>query len=392
MLGLDRTLVRAGERVCVAVSGGADSVALLVGLVELQGQGTRDKGQGRGKEADSLGIVLSAAHVHHGLRGEEADGDEAFVRELCGRLGVALTVFRVDTAERMASEGEGLEEAARELRYGALRGLDVDVVATAHTLDDQAETVVMKMLRGAWTEGLAGVSAVVEGRGSVEAHVSESRRGAAGDTGVLRLRLEDDGEKQATATARVVRPMLGVRRSEVEAFLRERGQEWREDSSNRDLSLMRNRVRHELMPTLRGFNPRVDEALARTAEIARDEEAYWQAEVARVVAQVVLPGKPVRGGGRAVGTGVGEAACAVEIARLSAMAPALRRRVVRAVARQVGVGVGYTLGAEETAKVLALAGFGGYAGVLGKIGSRLELHGGLRVERSARELRFWRAG
>jgi len=99
-----------------------------------------------------------------------------------------------------------------------------------------------------------------------------------------------------------------------------------------------------------------------------------------------LPGKPVRGGGRAVGTGMGEASCAVEIARLAAMAAALRRRVVRAAARQVGVG----LSGEETAKVLALAGFGGYAGVTGKIGSRLELHGGLRVERSARELRFGR--
>jgi tRNA(Ile)-lysidine synthase len=363
MLGLDRTLLRAGERVCAAVSGGADSVALLVGLVEANTVSAQNK--------QPSGIVLSAAHVHHGLRGEEADGDEAFVRELCGRLGVPLTVFRVDTAERMAAEGEGLEEAARELRYRALRGLEVEAVATAHTLDDQAETVVMKLLRGAWTEGLAGVSAVVEGRGSMVPHVSESRRGAPG-----------------SVAGRIVRPMLGVRRSEVEAFLRERGQAWREDSSNRDLSLLRNRVRHALMPALREFNPRVDEALARTAEIARDEEAYWQAEVARAVAQVVLPGKPVRGGGRAVGTGVGEAAYAVEVARLAAMAPALRRRVVRAVARQVGA----AMGAEETAKVLALAGFGGHAGVLGKIGSRLELHGGLRVERSARELRFWRAG
>ena len=109
---------------------------------------------------------LSAAHVHHGLRGVEADGDEAFVRELCGRLGVPLTVFRVDTAGRQAAEGEGLEEAARELRYAALRGLmengAVDVVATAHTLDDQAETVVMKLLRGAWTEGLGGISPEVQ--------------------------------------------------------------------------------------------------------------------------------------------------------------------------------------------------------------------------------------
>ena len=341
-LALDVTLLRAGERVCVAVSGGADSTALLLGLLEAC----------EGK--DGLGVVVSAAHVHHGLRGVEADGDEAFVRALCTRLGVELRVFAVDTTARQAAEGEGLEEAARELRYQALRGLMrdglVDVVATGHTLDDQAETVVMKMLRGAWTEGLGGISPEVQGVG------------------------------------RVARPLLGVRRSEVESFLVARGQDWREDGSNRDLSLTRNRVRHGLMPLLREFNPGVDALLARTAEIARDEEAFWRAEVERVLPQVLLPGKPVRGGGRAVSTAVGEASCALEIARLATMPAALRRRIVRGAAGRVGS----RLSSEETAKVMALAGFGGYAGVLGKIGSRLELHGGLRVERSARELRFWR--
>ena len=175
---------------------------------------------------------------------------------------------------------------------------------------------------------------------------------------------------------------------QVEEFLQSRGQGWKEDASNRDVSLTRNRVRHELMPVLRGFNPKVDEALARTAEIAREDEAFWQAEVAKVLPQVLLPGKPVRGGGRAVSTAVGEAGCALEIARLVAMPAALRRRVVRAAARSIGS----RLSAEETAKVMALAGFGGHPGVLGKIGSRLELHGGMRVERSAREIRFWRQG
>ncbi len=376
-LGLDLSLLRAGERVCVAVSGGADSTALLLGLVEANG----------GKEA--LGVVLSAAHVHHGLRGAEADGDEAFVREVCERLGVPLTVARVDTTARMAEEGEGLEEAARELRYAALRGLAVDVVATAHTLDDQAETVVMKMLRGAWTEGLGGISPVVGGGGgadNIQGSLHSDRKSAVSGRDD---RVEvGSREHKAEVGPRVVRPMLGVRRSEVEAFLLERGQGWREDSSNGDVSLMRNRVRRELMPVLRGFNPGVDGLLARMAEVAREEEAYWRAEVERVVAQVVLPGRPVRGGGRAVSTGVGERECGVEIARLAAMVPALRRRVVRALARRVGT----RLSAEETAKVLALAGFGGYAGVQGKIGSRLELGGGLRVERSARELRFWRLG
>ena len=355
MLAMDRGMFKAGERVCVAVSGGADSVALLLGMVEANTESKLNK--------EPLGVVLRAAHVHHGLRGADADGDEEFVRELCERLGVPLTVFRVDTAARQAAEGEGVEEAARELRYEALRGLmtggAVDVVATAHTLDDQAETVVMKMLRGAWTEGLGGISPEVQGL-----------RGG-----------------------RIVRPLLGVRRVEVEAFLLDRGQTWREDATNQDVSLTRNRVRHVLMPMLREFNPAVDALLARTAEVAREEEAFWQAEVARVLPQVLLPGKPVRGGGRAVSTAVGDVGYAIEIERLRAMPAAMRRRLVRAAARKVFADAeeGYVLGGEETAKVLALAGFGGVGGaVTGKIGSRLELHGGLRVERSAREIRLWR--
>jgi len=361
-LAIDRGMLKAGERVCVAVSGGADSVALLVGLVEANTASAQNK--------IPLGVVLSAAHVHHGLRGAEADGDEAFVQELCEGLGVELRVFRVDTAARQLEEREGVEEAARELRYEALRGLMtsgvVDVVATAHTLNDQAETVVMKMLRGAWTEGLGGISPEVQGLG-----IREQGLGGQG---------------------RVVRPLLGVRRVDVEAFLQERGQGWREDATNRDVSLTRNRVRHVLMPLLREFNPGVDALLARTAEVAREEEAYWQAEVAKVLPQVLLPGKPVRGGGRAVSTAVGEVGYAMEIERLRALPAALRRRLVRAAARKV-FGGEYVLGGEETAKVLALAGFGGMGGaVTGKIGSRLELHGGLRVERSAREIRMWRQG
>ena len=186
--------------------------------------------------------------------------------------------------------------------------------------------------------------------------------------------------------------MLGVRRAKVEEFLRECGQAWREDATNQDVSLTRNRVRHQLIPMLRRFNPEIDAALARMAAIARDEEAFWQAEVARVLPQLLLPGAPVRGGGRSVSTAAGAVAWAVEITRLAAMPAALRRRVVRAAARSCGG----RLSAEETAKVLALAGLGEASGsgrkVSGRSGSRLELAGGLRVERSARELRFWREG
>lgn len=173
---------------------------------------------------------------------------------------------------------------------------------------------------------------------------------------------------------------------EVEAFLGARGQKWREDSSNADVSLTRNRVRHELMPLLRSFNPTADDMLANVATLARDEQAHWETEVARLLPQLLLPGKPVRGGGRAVGTEVGAAAVAMELERLRSLSAAMRRRVVRAAAK----GVGCRLSFEETAKVLALAGFGGFEGVTGRVGSRLELRNGVRAERSARELRFWR--
>ncbi|MFC6646866.1 tRNA lysidine(34) synthetase TilS [Granulicella cerasi] len=341
MLPLDAALLRKGERVCCAVSGGADSTAMLLAMVEANAR------------KESLGIELSAAHVHHGLRGAEADADEAFVRELCQRLGVPLTLVHVDTPARMADEGEGLEEAARNLRYEALRGLPVDAIATAHHLDDQAETVLMKLLRGAWTEGLAGIAPEVQADGP-----------------------------------RTIRPLLRVRKAEILEFLEARGQAWREDSTNRDLSLTRNRVRHDLLPVLRQFNPQIDALLAGMADVARDEEAYWQDQLPPLLRQMVLPGKPVRGGGRASSTAVGSASCALEIERLKALPAAMRRRVLRAAVR----GLGHRLTAEETAKILALAGFGGYPGVLGKIGSRLELREGLRVERSARELQISRQG
>jgi tRNA(Ile)-lysidine synthase len=343
---IQHSLMRAGERVCAAVSGGADSVALLLALVEAN----------RAKE--SLGVVLSAVHVHHRLRGAEADADEAFVRQLCEHFDVPHVVERVDVAARQAAEREGLEEAARELRYAVfwelMKSGKADVVATAHTLDDQAETVVMKLLRGAWTEGIGGIAPVVETAG-------QEQRG------------------------RIVRPLLSARRVEVEAYLRQRGQTWREDATNRDVSLTRNRVRHELMPTLRKFNPGIEVALARLSQIARDEEAFWQAEVARVLPQVVLPGKPVRGGGRAVSTVTGNSSCAVEVERLRAMAPALRRRVLRAAARSLAC----RISAEETVKLLALAGLGEvHPPVAARSGVRLELTGGLRAERTAREIQL----
>jgi len=170
--------------------------------------------------------------------------------------------------------------------------------------------------------------------------------------------------------------LLGVRRGEIEAYLKAEGQEWREDASNLDLAHTRNRVRHELLPMLKRFNPEVVQALANLAEIAREEEERWRGEMARILPQVLLPGRPVRGGGRAVGA---DAGVAVEIARLRGMDRATQRRVVRAAARELGVAMSF----EETERVLRLGWQSGSGG-------KLDLHGGLRVERTIRELRFLR--
>ncbi|MGI4827345.1 MAG: tRNA lysidine(34) synthetase TilS [Janthinobacterium lividum] len=362
--GLNTALFHAGERVCCAVSGGADSVALLLALQEANAA------------RESLGIVLSAVHVHHGLRGMEADEDQAFVGDLCSHLGVPLMVEALDTVARQAAEREGVEEAARNLRYGVFGQLfaagKADAIATAHTLDDQAETVMLKLIRGAWTEGLGGISTVRFLEGSRGKGVSPSAPGPS--------------EQPKRKSEPILRPMLNVRRKEVERFLSERNQSWREDSSNRNLDFNRNRVRHELMPLLRSFNPGIDEVLARTAVIAGDEERYWTTEIARLLPSMLLPGKPVRGGGRAVSTAVGEHALAIELERLKALAPAVRRRILR----EATASLGCRIGADETAKLLALAGLELYPGLTGKIGSRLEFAGGLRADRSARELRLSR--
>ena len=354
--GLNRTLFNPGQRVACALSGGADSTALLLALLEANA------------EKESLGIVLTAVHIHHGLRGDEADADEAFGRDLCNRLSVPLTVEHVDTLTRQQTEGEGVEEAARELRYSVFRRLlttgQTDAVATAHTLDDQAETVLMKLLRGAWTEGLGGISPVLNLTG-----------------------LKDPAHHTAAkpnSDPQILRPMLAVSRAEVERFLQQRNQPWRHDSSNDDLRLTRNRIRHDLMPILRSFNPALAETLARTAEIAREDHAYWEAETARALPGLLLPGKPVRGGGRAVSTGPGEQSFAIEIDRLRPHPPALRRRILRAAALRLGC----RLNADETAKLLALAGLATYPGLSARNGARLELGSGLRAERSVRELRF----
>jgi tRNA(Ile)-lysidine synthase len=343
-LKLDRSRLRAGMRVAVAVSGGADSVALLRAMVEA---------------APATGLVVSIAHVHHGIRGAEADEDAAFVQALAERMGCAFHLHHVDTPAAAREHKQTLEEAARMLRYAWFRALltegQADAVATAHTLDDQAETVLIRLLRGAWTEGLGGIHPVIRS-------APERRTGATPECGLI------------------LRPFLGVRRAEIEAWLRALGQAWREDATNAETTFTRNRIRHELLPRLGEFNPRIAEQLAHMAELARDEEAWWNEELRRLLPQLLLPGRPVRGGGRAVSTHPEERSVGMELERLRALPAALRRRVLRAAVEQLGCALNF----EQTERLMAMVS----AEAIAAGAKKQELTAELRAERTVRELRL----
>jgi len=348
-LPFDRTNIKPGDRICVAISGGADSVALLLALHAANAT-----------KHDALGIGLSAVHVHHGIRAaEESDADQQFVEALCKSLDIPLHLHSVSVPDRVSQTSETIEEAARAVRYDYFTSLiatgEADSILTAHTLDDQAETVLMKLLRGAWTEGLSAIHPVIL--------------------------VNNAGQRQG----KILRPFLNTRRAEIESFLNEINQPWREDSTNADTAYTRNRIRHELMPQLRQYNPSLDQTLANLAELAREEETRWQAELSRLLPQILLPGKPVRGGGRSVSTAPGESAVAIELDRLRALDSALRRRVLRAAARQLGVRLSF----DETSRLLALCGFLTLPTVAARTGAILNLSGHLRAERSHRELRLF---
>ena len=271
----------------VAVSGGADSVGLLRLLLELR------------KE---IGAVLSVIHFNHQLRGADSDDDERFVADLAQRHKLELHRASGEVATYAAEKHLSLETAAREMRYQYFRRLlregRLNRIATGHTLDDQGETVLLKIIRGAGGRGLAGIYPKLS--------VSSCEPSAASSQQIS-----------------IIRPLLGTRRADLEAYLLSLDQSWREDTSNRDLRHMRNRVRHGILPRLeRNFNPAVREALAETAEIARAEEEYWEKELARVL-PLVWQADSTEG--------------VLNISALNNLPLALQRRVVRAATECLGL-------------------------------------------------------
>ena len=260
----DNQLLSPGDDVTVALSGGADSVALLWLLREL---------------AHRLGIRLRAAHFHHGLRGEEADRDAEFCRALCADWEIPFTLGRGDVKAWAAAEGESLEEAARVLRYAFLNRVAPGKIAAAHNADDNAETLLLHLLRGTGPRGLGGIP---------------PRRD------------------------RLIRPLLSCTRAEIEALLAQKGLPHVEDSSNAADDCLRNRLRHQVLPLLRAENPGLSRTLGRTAALLRAEDAY----LSRLAAEAAEECR----------TGEG-----YSCERLLALDPVPRRRVLMSALRVLGL-------------------------------------------------------
>ncbi len=260
-------MVTPGDRILVGVSGGPDSVALTRVLARL------------GK---ALGITLGIAHINHRLRGRESDRDEAFVKDLARELDLAFHPLRIDVAALATEQRKSLEETAREVRYAFFTDLcrhkGYTRTAVGHTLDDNAELVLMNLLRGSGARGLAGIPPVRD--------------------------------------RWIIRPLIDRSKTEVLAFLRETGQAHVVDSTNLETVFLRNRIRNELIPLLKqAYNPGITENLNRVSQIMGEEERWMDNQAGAVFNSICLGG-----------TASGIRLC---LAGFNAIALALKRRVVR---------------------------------------------------------------
>lgn len=272
----------ANARVVVAVSGGADSVALLLALEELLKTGR-------------LAVQLTVAHLDHGLRGSEGEADARWVEALAEESGFEFELGRARVKERAAAARDNLEQAARRARYEFLKDtaekFGARVVVTGHTLDDQAETVLLRLLRGSGAEGLGGMELV---------------RPLSEDSDIL-----------------LGRPLLGwARRAQTESYCRERFVEFRLDAMNEDERFARVRVRRRLLPLLESFNPKVVESLSRAAELLREDSA-----ILKVAAEELLNSASVDEKSQMAGSS--SDARPLDVNTLAVAPVALRRRALR---------------------------------------------------------------
>jgi tRNA(Ile)-lysidine synthase len=283
--------------VVLGVSGGADSVAMMRAMIALKAAAG---GKGR----------LFVAHLHHGLRAEAADADVTWLESLCMRLGVDLEIGKADVTAIAMRQGDGWEAAARTARYDYLRQVAEKVgaryVATAHTADDQVETILQRILRGTGIDGLAGMRTV----------------------------------RPLSPSVVLVRPMLGLSRAEVVEYLSGIGQDFRTDATNDDTQWTRNRLRHELLPQLRErYNAQVDAALLRLSAQAGDAEQLISEMAAQLAVDCLV---------------VGPAETLVDCGRLESVEPILVRAVFK-IAWQLAGWKEQSMGFDEWQQLAQLA-------------------------------------
>jgi tRNA(Ile)-lysidine synthase len=288
-------LVQAGERVGVAVSGGPDSVALLRAFADL---------------APSLGVVLVVLHLNHHLRGAESDADQDFVAALAEKHSLEAVLGSADIG---ADGGPSLEAAGRRARYAfflhAAADHRLDCVATGHTRDDQAETILLRLLRGSGSSGLSGILRSCDLSALAQAPVPVGM--------------------QTSTPPRLIRPMLSISRRQVERYLLSLSQPFRLDPSNRDPKFLRNRVRAELLPALeRDYNPQLRQALCETADIAAAENALLEELVSAALARLPHAGVDVLEAG-------------IDVPFFQAQQLALQRRILRRLCRPHGLALDF---------------------------------------------------
>jgi tRNA(Ile)-lysidine synthase len=321
-----RGLIPKGSAVILGLSAGPDSLCLLHILLGLK---------------EKLGFELRALHVNHMLRGADADADESFARSFCEEQGIPLRVVKKDVMAMAKEQGLSTEDAGRRVRYEAFfryaEELRKDgrpaLIALAHNRNDQAETVLFRILRGTGTDGLSGIAS---------------------------KRTDESGYS-------VIRPLLNVSRREIEAYIEAKDLEPRRDLTNDEAVYTRNKIRLELIPFIEErFNPNVTETLSRLADVAREDKEYLHDQARRAYEEAC--------------TGEGR----LDLRKLEAMMPALRSRVYMAALKDKGLTEDVTLKHLKAIDSLRYA--------MGHGCAYTELPGGYRVMRVRRELVFFAPG
>lgn len=321
---IEQGLINQGDRILAAVSGGADSVCLLYLLNELR---------------DELGFELSVVHINHGLRGEEADEDEAYVKDVCGRLGLHFHAYHMDVHELARRTGMSLEEAGRKARYDAFleegESTNCNKVALAHHMNDTVETMLFHMIRGSGLRGLTGIPA-----------------------------------KRSLGSMEVIRPLLCVRRDEIENYLQQKEIPYCVDSTNLENTYSRNKLRNQVIPFLKEeMNERVVEHIAQTARLLNEVNEYMNHNVERAY-ETYVHKEEVEGL---------EAIYYLDIS-VEAEHPMIQKEVIRKIIEQMmpmGLKNIETIHIEQVKKL-----------VLANVGKQLHLPHGLLVRKKYQEVVF----